>query len=325
MENLELASILGLEKAKALIKTAIVAKRNILIVGPPGTGKTTVAKNIAEIMPETEVFDCAFNCACDNPGCPDCIEGKTQKKRSIKNNFIRVQGSPDLVVEDLIGDIDPNLALQFGPSSIKAFKPGKIFKANCGVLFFDEINRCPEKLQNSLLQVLEEKKVTLGSFTIDIPVNFIFVATMNPDDTSTEKLSEVLLDRFEMVHMDYPESGSIEKQIVRDRADPVADVPDDVLSTITNIVRQLRTNPDLEKKPSVRATIGLYECSAGHAKIMGRDMATMDDVAAVLDSVLSHRIKLKPSLKFIKKPSDIVREESRQFLDGAQSEEGDVP
>jgi Mg-chelatase subunit ChlI len=325
MENSQLDAILGLQKAKNLIMTALVARRNILIVGPPGTGKTTVAKNIAKIMPKQEVFDCAFNCSCDNPGCPDCIDGKSNIKKIIKNNFIRVQGSPDLVVEDLIGDIDPNLALKFGPSSIKAFKPGKIFKANCGVLFFDEINRCPEKLQNSLLQVLEEKKVTLGSFTMDIPVNFIFVATMNPEDTSTEKLSEVLLDRFEVVHMDYPETANIEMQIVRKHTKPVVEIPNDVLKTITDIVRQLRRNPDLEKKPSVRATIGLYECSAGHAKIMGRDKATMDDLQAVLDSVLSHRIKVKPSLKFIKKPSDIIKEESRQFFDKSQSEEGDVP
>ena len=65
-------------------------------------------------------------------------------------------------------NIDPIKALQYGPLSIEAFTPGKIFKANNGILFFDEINRCSEKLQNALLQVLAEKRVTIGSYDLDL-------------------------------------------------------------------------------------------------------------------------------------------------------------
>jgi Mg-chelatase subunit ChlI len=91
---------------------------------------------------------------------------------------VRVQGSPDLTSEDLIGDIDPVKALKHGAMSLEAFSPGKIFKANNGVLFFDEINRCPEKLQNALLQVLEERKLTIAGYDVDFGVDFIFVGTM---------------------------------------------------------------------------------------------------------------------------------------------------
>ena len=55
------------------------------------------------------------------------------------DRFVRVQGSPDLTAEDLIGDIDPAKAIEHGPLSVEAFTPGKIFKANNGVLFFDEL------------------------------------------------------------------------------------------------------------------------------------------------------------------------------------------
>src|SRR3989344_8130867 len=128
--------------------------------------------------------------------------------------FVRVQGSPDLAVEDLLGDIDPLKALKFGPLSIEAFTKGKIFKADKGILFFDEFNRCPEKVQNALLQVLEEKKATIGSYDVDFEIDFIFISTMNPEDSSTEKLSDVLLDRFDLIYMSYPEKAEIEKEIL---------------------------------------------------------------------------------------------------------------
>ena len=127
---------------------------------------------------------------------------------------MRVQGSPDLTAEDLLGDIDPIKALQFGPLSLEAFTPGKIFRANQGILFFDEVNRCPERLQNALLQVLEEGKATIGSYVLEFPASFLFIGTMNPEDSSTEKLSDVFLDRFDMIYLGYPESLDIEKAIV---------------------------------------------------------------------------------------------------------------
>src|SRR3989339_812615 len=129
------------------------------------------------------------------------IIGQETTKEQLKSallaeRFVRVQGSPDLAAEDLLGDIDPIKALKFGPTSLEAFSPGKIFRANNGILFFDELNRCPEKLQNALLQVLEEGKATIGSYDIDFDVDFLFIGTMNPEDISTEPMSDVLLDRF---------------------------------------------------------------------------------------------------------------------------------
>ena len=162
--------ILGQEQAKQAVKSSLLAGRHIIIIGPPGIGKTTLAKNISHLL---------------GKGAP----------------FIRIQGSPDLSVEDLLGDIDPVKALKFGPTSTEAFTKGKIFKADKGVLFFDELNRCAEKLQNALLQVLEEGAATIGSYDVDFGIDFLFIATMNPEDSSTEKLSDVLLDRFDLIYM----------------------------------------------------------------------------------------------------------------------------
>ncbi len=311
----DIKEILGQEKTKMQIKSALIAGRHLTIFGPPGIGKTTIAKNFASILPEIEANDCGYNCLPDNPVCPVCRNNPDQKRKRIKGikRFVRVQGSPDLTVEDLLGDIDPIIALKEGPTSPQAFTPGKIFKANNGILFFDEINRCPEKLQNALLQVLEEKKATIGNYDVDIDSNFILIATMNPVDINTERLSDVLLDRFDVVYMTYPETDMIEMQVVRSKGKNIVDVPDDIVETMTGFVRNLRENEMLEIVPSVRATLGLYERSQATALLKGKSRADMDDLEDVMESVISHRIRLKPSSRYITSTSKLVREEFRKF------------
>ena len=323
--------ILGQENVKSQLKSALLMDRHILIVGPPGIGKTTLAKNVAKLLPDIEVVsDCSFHCDPKKPLCPECLSKKGLKAKKIKGaeRFIRIQGSPDLTAEDLLGDIDPIKALQYGPLSMQAFTPGKIFKANRGVLFFDELNRCPEKLQNALLQVLSERKATLGSYEVDIEADFIFIATMNPEDSSTEKLSDVLLDRFDIVYMGYPEDISIEMQIVKEKGKKVVDFDDELLQLAISFVRLLRDDEKVEKKPSVRASLGLYERAQGNAVLARRKKVTFDDIKNSIVSVLSHRVELKASVKYLKSAKEYIAEEFKKFskkFEPEESEEGEVP
>lgn len=310
-----LSEIIGLSDTKTQIKSSLLTGRHIIIVGPPGVGKTTMAKDIAQNLKPAQLMDCAMRCSSTQPSCPQCTEGKT-KKRTFKGleRFIRVQGSPDLTPEDLLGDIDPGLALKFGPTSIKAFSPGKIFRANNGILFFDEVNRCAEKLQNALLQALEEHTVTIGSYKVDLPADFIFIGTMNPEDTSTEKLSDVFSDRFDMIYMGYPESTSDEIEIVKKRAQVQKNnVPIELLSAAAGFVRVLRSHEKLEKKPSVRASIGLVERMSSSAYLRGAKSAEIEDLKASAKSVLAHRIRLKASVRHMQTPTDFISDEFERF------------
>ena len=292
-EKNSFTDIIGQDKVKSAIKSALLSDRHMILVGPPGIGKTTLAKNIAHLL------------------------GK-------KSPFVRVQGSPDLTVEDLLGDIDPVKALKFGPLSLEAFTKGKIFKADNGILFFDELNRCPEKVQNALLQVLEEKKATIGSYDVDFDIDFIFIGTMNPEDTSTEKLSDVLLDRFDFVYMHYPENINIEKEIIIKKGKKIDNisVSDKFLELMVYFIRLLREDKNLEKKPSVRASLGLYERSQANASLDKRKSVTFEDIKDVVISVLAHRIRLKPSIKYLQSPEAYIREQfEKNIVDSEVLEE----
>ena len=316
--------VLGQDGTKRAVLSGLISGRNVIIIGFPGVGKTTLARAVSELLPPVKaVSGCPFHCDPKNPACPACIEAK---KKGVKPNsttvpgasrFVRVQGSPDLCVEDLLGDLDPLKALEFGPTDPQAFTPGKLLRANRGVLFFDEINRCPERLQNTLLQVVEEGRATIGNYELDYPSDFVMVATMNPAEyVGVERMSDVLMDRFDVVRMGYPETQELEERIVARKGKNLGVVvPENVLSGIVHLVRLTRDDERISRPAGLRASIGLFERAQSNALLDGRREAIISDVLDVAESVLSHKLKLSPKHKHTTSPEDVVKDLSEKARD----------
>ena len=100
----------------------------------------------------------------------------------------------------------------------------------------------------------------------------------------------------------------------------IVEFPKKLLDFTIKFVRELRLHDDLEKVPSVRATIGLYERAQANAMLLGRKKVNYQDIESAAISVLTHRIRLKPSVKYLKTPEKVIMETLEKF-----KEEGDIP
>ncbi len=225
----------------------------------------------------------------------------------------RVQFTPDVMPSDLTG-----FSVYRRDEDKFIYQPGSVF---CNLLLADEINRTSPKTQSALLEVMEERKVSVEGVTREVPSPFLVIATQNPSGTSgTQFLPEAQIDRF-MINMSlgYPDFES-ELEIARttgadsrlDSASPVLTtdiflemqndihntyIKDEVYQYILRLVVATRNNPYIERGASPRATIALVKMSKAFAWLRGRKFVVPSDVQIQLPYVLSHRIVPNSSAK----------------------------
>lgn len=250
------------------------------------------------------------------PGLAKTLAIKTLAS-TVHASFSRIQFTPDLLPADLIGTM-----IYSQKKEEFSVKKGPIF---ANFILADEINRAPAKVQSALLEAMQEKQVTIGESTFDLPRPFLVLATQNPiEQEGTYPLPEAQVDRFMLkVVLDYPKKEE-ERLVVRTHLSPGDSVkinqivkPEDIIKA-RSVVKQVymdekieqyildivfatrypdeyglsQFNPLISFGGSPRASINLALASKAYAFIKRRGYVIPEDVRAVAHDVLRHRIGL---------------------------------
>jgi MoxR-like ATPase len=243
--------------------------------------------------------------------------GKTLLARSLARvlelDFQRIQFTPDLMPSDVTGH-----ALFDSQSGDFRVRKGPAFT---NLLLADEINRAPAKTQAALLEVMQERQITIEGESFPLAPPFVVLATQNPlDQEGTYPLPEAELDRFLFkILIDYPDQehesrmvemvldGRLPDSLDAAQLTPVTDaagileltrsaeqvlIDPALIDYLLRLVRATREHPSLIQGGSPRASIALARTAKTQALLSGRDFVVPDDVKAVAAPVLRHRLRL---------------------------------
>jgi MoxR-like ATPase len=259
---------------------ALLCEGHLLIEDVPGVGKTMLARAIS---------------------------------RSIGCNFRRIQFTPDMLPSDVTG------VSVFNQKTIEfEFRPGPIMAQ---IVLTDEINRATPKTQSALLEAMEERQVTVDGTTYPMARPFLVLATQNPIEyEGTFPLPEAQLDRFMLrITLGYPLPADEMKMLDSQRqAHPISAL-DQVITVeelttaqhavteiyvdtlikeyIVALVNATRKHPDIYLGASPRGSLALYKTGRAHAAVQGRDYVIPDDIKAMAEPTLAHRMIVSPSAR----------------------------
>jgi MoxR-like ATPase len=256
---------------------ALLAEGHVLVEDYPGVGKTALARAVA---------------------------------RSIDCQFARVQCTSDLLPADVVGtNVYDQREQRF------EFRPGPVF---ANVVLVDEINRASPKTQSGLLECMQERSVTVDVQTHELARPFLVLATQNPIEyEGTYPLPEAQVDRFMIrISLGYPdrmaEAGMLAAHETGDQVlalRPVATAAEVLAAQdaatrvrasaplrdyVVKLLWRTREDPRVDLGASPRAGLMLLRAAKAHAMLSGRDHALPDDVQALAEPVLAHRLVLAP-------------------------------
>ncbi len=272
--------IRGKDDVIELALLCLVSEGHLLLEDVPGVGKTSLAKALAA---------------------------------SLDASFARVQFTPDVLPTDVLGvNVWDRNAGEF------RFRPGPVF---ANIVLADEINRASPKTQSALLEAMAEGQVTIDGTTYPLPPPFLVVATQNPiEHEGTYPLPESQLDRFLLqVSVGYPDrQAEVDVLTTHGDHDALAELrpvttADHVLALaravrgvyvapplqgyLVDLAGATRAHPQLALGMSPRATLALQRVARARAASLGRGHVLPDDIKALAEPVLGHRLILTPEAR----------------------------
>jgi MoxR-like ATPase len=272
--------IIGKRNEVRLTVLGLLCQGHILIEDIPGVGKTMMAKALA---------------------------------RSIGCTFSRIQFTPDMLPSDVTG-----VSLFNQKTREFEFRAGPIMAQ---IVLADEINRATPKTQAALLEAMEEKQVTVDGVTYSLEEPFMLLATQNPIEyEGTFPLPEAQLDRFMVrIQLGYPSPNeeltvlsaqqyehpinnmyqvvSVQELLAAQKAVREVYVADEIKRYVIDLVNASRQHPDVYLGSSPRGSLALFRTSQARAAMAGRDFVLPDDVKALAEVSLAHRVIVGPAAR----------------------------
>ncbi len=292
------------------LERAIIAGHDVILLGERGQGKTRLIRTLTGLLDEwtPAVAGCEINDHPFAPVCARCLRLAAEKGDDLAvtwrprgDRYGEKLATPDTSVGDLIGDIDPVKVAEgrtLGDPETIHF--GLLPRTNRGIFCLNELPDLAERIQVSLLNVMEERDIGVRGYALRLPLDVVLVASANPEDyTNRGRIITPLKDRFGAeIRTHYPMSLDAELALIEqesrlawDGGDPGAVVPSHLIQVVARFTRLVRASPAVDSRSGVSARFAIAAAEVVAASAVRRAAISGEDqpVARVCDlpSVIS--------------------------------------
>src|SRR5580692_7074946 len=266
------------------LERALIAGHDIILLGERGQGKTRLIRTLAGLFDEwtPAIEGCEINDHPYQPACARCRRLAAELGddlpvtwRHASERYGEKLATPDTSVGDLIGDIDPVKVAEgrtLGDPETIHF--GLVPRTNRGIFSLNELPDLAERIQVSLLNVMEERDIGIRGYALRLPLDLLLVASANPEDyTNRGRIITPLKDRFGAeIRTHYPLSLSDELTLIRQEAEVStgAEVPDHLVEVIARFTRGVRDSPAVDARSGVSARFAIAAAESAAASAVRR-------------------------------------------------------
>jgi len=266
------------------LERALIAGHDIILLGERGQGKTRLIRTLVGLLDEWTpvIAGCEINDHPYRPACARCrrlaadLGGDLPVMwRNASERYGEKLATPDTSVGDLIGDIDPVKVAEgrtLGDPETIHF--GLVPRTNRGIFSLNELPDLAERIQVSLLNVMEERDIGIRGYALRLPLDLLLVASANPEDyTNRGRIITPLKDRFGAeIRTHYPLSLSDELTLIRQEAEvsASAELPDHLVEVIARFTRGVRDSPAVDARSGVSARFAIAAAESAAASAVRR-------------------------------------------------------
>jgi magnesium chelatase subunit I len=281
------------------VERALLAGHDLVLLGERGQGKTRVMRSLVGLLDEWTpvIVGSELNEHPFHPITPAARRLAEQAGDELPIAWLHRSlrygeklATPDTSVGDLVGDVDPIRVAQgrtLGDPETIHF--GLVPRTNRGIFAINELPDLAERIQVSLLNVLEERDIQVRGYQLRLPLDLLLVASANPEDyTNRGRIITPLKDRFGAeVRTHYPVDLELEIELIRQEAEVVAQVPDHVIEVLARFTREVRESPSVDSRSGVSARFAIAAAETVAASALRRAglLAEAEPVARVGDTV----------------------------------------